>query len=163
MIRGTFPPEQKIWDSGLALASYFIELEIQPRSGLPSSSSALPLDMLERLNRPRARVLEIGAGTGLVGIGLAASGLSSGARIMITDLRESRCPILGARLDGLIRRILAASAIPLIDENIVLNESLWDSDARVRSGVLDWDDEVPDWVWNWDEPEGTTAPLDVIV
>jgi len=109
---------------------------------------------------------------------LAASGLSSGARVMITDLRTfpsmKHKPFHNYRADLFLLTTLernVASAIPLIDENIELNRSLWhptraeqqDGGVQVRSGVLDWDDEIPDWVWEWDGAKGAKSPLDVIV
>lgn len=85
-----------------------------------------------------------------------------------------------------------ASAIPLIDENVSLNAHLWTVtghspadeeessnpsqptpqssavDVRVRSGVLDWEEHVPDWVWQWGSQidggeDSTTTGLDVIM
>ena len=62
---------------------------------------------------------------------------------------------------------LSASAIPLIDENIELNRDLWKTSlgVDVRSGVLDWDEEVPEWVWTSGREEGDAdeAGLDVIL
>ena len=86
--------EQKIWDSGLALTSYLLTL---PASSSGNSHTDLrpvfqpPADLMDRLTKPNSRILEIGAGSGLVGIGWAASGiaLGRGSRVMITDLRES--------------------------------------------------------------------------
>jgi predicted nicotinamide N-methyase len=63
-----------VWDGALVLAAYLS----QPRA----------LAALERrLGRRCARVLELGAGTGLAGLALAASGaLPAGARVVLTDL-----------------------------------------------------------------------------
>jgi hypothetical protein len=80
----------------------------------------------------------------------------------------------GLFTDGGLRRsggrtagIPVASAIPLIDENIELNRDLWETSAGVdvRSGVLDWDEEVPDWVWTSSREEGEEEEvgLDVIL
>lgn len=83
---------------------------------------------------------------------------------------QTGCRYRAEQADTVWGTFVVASAIPLIDENIELNRSLWRSrseeggdEPRVRSGVLDWDEEVPDWVWSWDEPEGSQRPLDVIV
>jgi hypothetical protein len=83
---------------------------------------------------------------------------------------QTGCRYHAEQADAVWEVFVVASAIPLIDENIELNRSLWrsrsgqeDDEPRVRSGVLDWDEEVPDWVWSWDEPEGSQRPLDVIV
>lgn len=91
--------------------------------------------------RPR-RILEIGAGTGLVTIALAAALARRGATVahelVTTDLRELRVDSpCSTSLTG-----FAASAIPLIDENIALNQHLWPSEIRLEARVLDWDEEV---------------------
>jgi len=70
-------------------------------------------------------------------------------------------------LDSCSAGIPVASAIPLIDENIELNRGLWkaSSGVTVLSGVLDWDEEVPDWVWTLggEEGEDEEAGLDLIL
>jgi hypothetical protein len=65
-----------------------------------------------------------------------------------------------------------ASAIPLIDENIELNSGFWNqahqptaSNIAVSSAVLDWDDEIPDWVWEakGEDDQTRLSNLDIIM
>ncbi|KAJ6591610.1 putative methyltransferase-domain-containing protein [Mycena vulgaris] len=85
----------KIWDSGIGLSSWLV-------SAAPSFlSSPDPL-----------RILELGAGTGMVSLVLGA--LRPDDHIIATDVE---------------------SAMPLLEHNITVN------DSRVQAAVLDWDDE----------------------
>jgi hypothetical protein len=78
------------------------------------------------------------------------------------------------------------SAIPLINENLALNNHLWsssrvdaDRDAQqeerrdgqtsgqpeivVKPAVLDWDVKIPDFVWRDDDTQADEAGIDVVV
>ncbi|KAJ7334096.1 putative methyltransferase-domain-containing protein [Mycena albidolilacea] len=87
--------QKKIWDSGIGLSSWLIQC---PPSFL---SSPEPL-----------RILELGAGTGIVSVVLGA--LRPEDRIIATDVE---------------------SAMPLLQHNITANNS------PVEAAVLDWDEE----------------------
>ncbi|KAJ7890574.1 putative methyltransferase-domain-containing protein [Mycena olivaceomarginata] len=91
----SFDLDKKIWDSGIGLSSWLIQC---PPSFL---SSPEPL-----------RILELGAGTGIVSIVLGA--LRPEDRIIATDVE---------------------SAMPLLQHNITANNS------PVEAAVLDWDEE----------------------
>ncbi|KAF8216451.1 putative methyltransferase-domain-containing protein [Mycena galopus ATCC 62051] len=93
----SFDLDKKIWDSGIGLSSWLVQ---HPPSFL---SSPEPL-----------RILELGAGTGIVSIVLGALRPDLEDRIISTDVE---------------------SAMPLLQHNITLNKS------SVEAAVLDWDDE----------------------
>ncbi|KAJ6518761.1 putative methyltransferase-domain-containing protein [Mycena sanguinolenta] len=97
----SFDLDKKIWDSGIGLSSWLVQ---HPPSFL---SSPEPL-----------RILELGAGTGLVSIVLSV--FRPEDRIIATDV---------------------ASAMPLLQHNITANNSC------VEAAVLDWDEaEFPECV-----------------
>lgn len=136
---------QKIWDSGLALSSYLTALLLDPESQ-EVNASTLRKEMISRFLKPDANVIEIGAGTGLVTIALAAAlgrvdvgntgdGMDDDGetsdnarrwatrRLMITDLGESYDGHSLSCAHLLLDNI--ASALPLIEENVALNTLLW--------------------------------------
>ncbi|KAJ6581461.1 putative methyltransferase-domain-containing protein [Mycena capillaripes] len=91
----SFDLDKKIWDSGIGLSSWLVS---HPPSFL---SSPDPL-----------RILELGAGTGIVSIVLGT--LRPNDQIIATDV---------------------ASAMPLLEHNISIN------DSPVKAAVLDWDEK----------------------
>jgi predicted nicotinamide N-methyase len=105
-----------VWDGALVLAAY-----LSRRSTVAA--------MEARLGRPCASVLELGAGTGLAGLALAASGaLPRGAAVALTDL---------APLCDFLRSQLARNAQPLAAKSRVLVAPLrWgDADAAAAAAA----------------------------
>ncbi|QRW08036.1 hypothetical protein RhiLY_07035 [Ceratobasidium sp. AG-Ba] len=154
----------KIWDSGVAVSAWLARL-LDPRNDPPASSS-LAACLRKRLlpAEPRAaqalRVIELGAGTGLVSLILGAllSPLAHVQQVLDSDAAE--------RLYAQILATDLPSAIELIEHNRTSNEHLFTirgpegSEARVievRGAALDWDQPVPDDVW------GGGSGFDVIV
>ncbi|WOO85180.1 Protein-lysine methyltransferase METTL21D [Vanrija pseudolonga] len=113
----SFDLDKKVWDSGLALASWLWRY-LSNGGGLHADAKRV----LERLNADELSVVELGSGTGLVSIALAQM-LTSNANIVATDLE---------------------SALEIMRENIALNAE--PSRPQVRADVLDWDAPLPDWV-----------------
>ncbi|GMK59092.1 hypothetical protein CspeluHIS016_0701070 [Cutaneotrichosporon spelunceum] len=109
----SFDLDKKVWDSGLALASWLFRWL---RGGHPHTEAR---NVLGRLDG--ARSLELGSGTGLVGIALSL--LDPKAKVIATDLD---------------------SAMEIMRENVALN-NLGD---RVEADVLDWDVPLPAWATN---------------
>jgi predicted nicotinamide N-methyase len=105
-----------VWDGALVLAAY-----LSRRSTVAA--------MEARLGRPCASVLELGAGTGLAGLALAASGaLPRGAAVALTDL---------APLCDFLRLQVARNAQPLAAKSRVLVAPLrWgDADAAAAAAA----------------------------
>ncbi|KAG2749588.1 hypothetical protein P692DRAFT_20832526 [Suillus brevipes Sb2] len=115
----SFDLDKKIWDSGIGLSSWFIQLH----SGMVSNT-ALVSQVKNALFAPKCDVLELGAGTGIVAIvlgilqGLLGSSVTSG-KIITTDL---------------------PSALPLLQSNISSSQSLYHPGNTPKSVALDWDD-----------------------
>ncbi|KZT25126.1 hypothetical protein NEOLEDRAFT_1178551 [Neolentinus lepideus HHB14362 ss-1] len=122
----SFDLDKKIWDSGIGLSGWIIDV-------FNDQSALLPLvqDMKAALNRPGfCNFVELGAGTGIVSLVLGAlrsvpdSSEQSGTRIFTTDL---------------------ASAMPPLSQNIESNFQLFSSHNKPEAVVLDWDqDRLPD-------------------
>ncbi|KAJ2935355.1 hypothetical protein H1R20_g1739, partial [Candolleomyces eurysporus] len=128
----SFDLDKKIWDSGIGLSSWIVQLLNRKFSEPKLSSEAKlpgevePLDWLKSIltSSGPLRILELGAGTGIVALVLAA------LRSRIADAEDS---ILTTDLD---------SAIPLLQHNIDANESTRSSRVSLKAGVLDWDETV---------------------
>ncbi|KAL1410337.1 DNA-dependent ATPase fun30 [Vanrija albida] len=113
----SFDLDKKVWDSGLALASWLWR-HLDDGAGLHADARRV----LARLNAADLSVVELGSGTGLVSIALAQM-LASAAGIVATDLE---------------------SALEIMRENIALNAE--PARPQVRADVLDWDAPLPPWV-----------------
>lgn len=133
---------QKIWDSGVGLSSWLVGLEngsVPADDGLAILKNALFL--VQQRN-----ILELGAGTGIVALTLAAlisikSMSSRGySHIITTDLE---------------------SAMPLLEHNISTNAHLF-QDTRPTAVVLDWDNEtLPDSIQAFNEGFDVIVMADV--
>ncbi|KZW01321.1 hypothetical protein EXIGLDRAFT_638368 [Exidia glandulosa HHB12029] len=116
----SFDLDKKMWDSGLGLSSWLVNLlRMDPSVG----EDALVGRVRECLNNTECHILELGTGTGFVSLmlyALLASLPSSRARILATDL---------------------PSALPLIEHNIASVKLKSPSDSVSLDGaVLDWDE-----------------------
>jgi len=120
----SFDLDKKIWDSGLGLSSWLRKnIGCSEDERLPERNSTNGSDVLARLlNNESCNVVELGTGTGLVGIILSA--------------------LLETQQSPIIRNILVTdlpSAIPLIQHNISANADLYPS-VSLSVAVLDWDE-----------------------
>lgn len=115
----SFDLDKKIWDSGIGLSSWFIQLY----SGMVANT-ALVSQVKNVLFASKCDVLELGAGTGIVAIvlgilqGLLSSPVTSG-KIISTDL---------------------PSALPLLQSNINSSQSLYHPGNAPKGIALDWDE-----------------------
>ncbi|KIJ20655.1 hypothetical protein PAXINDRAFT_174160 [Paxillus involutus ATCC 200175] len=120
MEQTSFDLDKKIWDSGIGLSSWLIQLF----TGKLEATKVLS-DLRESLfSRDSRNILELGAGTGVVAITLA---------------------ILRSRLDlsdqtGHIVTTDLPSAIPILESNIASSRPLM-SKTPPQAAVLDWENE----------------------
>ncbi|WVW80047.1 hypothetical protein I302_102020 [Kwoniella bestiolae CBS 10118] len=127
----SFDLDKKIWDSGLALSSWFWKY-LPSTSDLDGKSDELVRKVFDLLRQEDdLDILEIGSGTGLVSIALALA--------IQRYLPDSKRNIIATDLD---------TAIPLMNENLSFNSLLSSSssNAQVNAKVLDWDQPLPSWV-----------------
>ncbi|KAI0832023.1 putative methyltransferase-domain-containing protein [Trametes gibbosa] len=120
----SFDLDKKIWDSGIGMSSWLVELA---QGALETSGAdCLLARARDALFSPETRrVIELGAGTGIVSLTLGT-------------LRST----LPKDKDGCILATDLESAMPLLEHNISVNGALFDTQsARPRSLVLDWDVE----------------------
>ncbi|KAF9461535.1 putative methyltransferase-domain-containing protein [Collybia nuda] len=119
----SFDLDKKVWDSGVGLSSWLVELDRDDTRKASNLRDAL------FSSEPR-NILELGAGTGIVSLALAAlrsknnlpsedQAIVSSSRIIATDLE---------------------SAMPLLEHNISLNSFRFA--AAPEALVLDWDNEI---------------------
>ncbi|KAI0630629.1 putative methyltransferase-domain-containing protein [Trametes polyzona] len=121
----SFDLDKKIWDSGIGLSSWLVELaqESPPPDGEHSVAKLCARDAL--FASGNGKIIELGAGTGIVSLTLGA-------------LRSA----LPHNKTGCILTTDLGSAMPLLEHNVSANASLYDSTAiRPQPLVLDWDDE----------------------
>ncbi|KAK2626081.1 hypothetical protein QTJ16_004343 [Diplocarpon rosae] len=90
-----------IWDAGLVLSAYLTRLCLEPVTDLPN--------LRRKLAEEDLKVLELGAGCGIVGITLSRLGLLNVAKIVLTDLEEAS-DILTQNLSGLPPAVPALAA-----------------------------------------------------
>ncbi|KAK0199256.1 putative methyltransferase-domain-containing protein [Desarmillaria ectypa] len=126
----SFDLDKKIWDSGIGLSSWLVT-----KSRLAQLPETLQTALFSKENRT---IIELGAGTGVLSLTLAAlrdERDDSKSRIMTTDLE---------------------SAIPLLEHNIASNGHLLpDGSACPKASVLDWDEDLPDYIQSL--PDGFDA------
>ncbi|CAK9782803.1 hypothetical protein CC85DRAFT_247547 [Cutaneotrichosporon oleaginosum] len=114
----SFDLDKKVWDSGLALSSWLYHwLKDGWQRGRHPNAHAHEIIA----NLRAARTLELGSGTGLVGITLGL--IDRKAQVTATDLD---------------------SAMEIMNENVTLNGV----GHLVRADVLDWDAPLPPWAVN---------------
>ncbi|EDQ98329.1 uncharacterized protein LACBIDRAFT_303943 [Laccaria bicolor S238N-H82] len=114
----SFDLDKKIWDSGIGLSSWLVGL--CNRTNLDSDSAAVRQMRDALFSSERRTILELGAGTGLVAIAIAALRSASNLPddIIATDV---------------------SSAMPLLEQNISSNQHTFTTSPKAV--VLDWDDE----------------------
>ncbi|KAL0955132.1 hypothetical protein HGRIS_004045 [Hohenbuehelia grisea] len=117
----SFDLDKKIWDSGIGLSSWVTALH----DAGPGTHGNLHTALFSEGTR---HILELGAGTGIVSLVLAAlrtASLTPGAehaQILTTDL---------------------PSAMPLLEQNIKTNSRCF-STSPPQAAVLDWDEPLPE-------------------
>lgn len=114
----SFDLDKKIWDSGIGLSSWLIQLH----SGMVANTT-LVSKVKNTLFASKCDVLELGAGTGIVAIVLGIlQGLDTpvtAGKIITTDL---------------------PSALPLLQSNMSSNQALYHPGNAPNGVVLDWDE-----------------------
>lgn len=115
----SFDLEKKIWDSGIGLSSWLVQLH----SGIVAHT-ALVSKVKNVLFASRCDILELGAGTGIVAIALG----------ILRGLLES--PVIS----GKIITTDLPSALPLLQGNINLSQSHYHPGNAPEGTVLDWDE-----------------------
>ncbi|KIY52967.1 hypothetical protein FISHEDRAFT_69426 [Fistulina hepatica ATCC 64428] len=137
MEQTSFDLDKKIWDSGIGLSSWLVEI-IDGQSSVTNTHAS----NLRRLLDPSrcCRVVELGAGTGIVSLVLAA--LRYSVPVSPSDTGVDSFPS-DPELDSIFTTDLS-SAMSLLEQNIALNEHLFSPSRRLRAIVLDWDNsELP--------------------
>ncbi|KZW01337.1 hypothetical protein EXIGLDRAFT_830080 [Exidia glandulosa HHB12029] len=116
----SFDLDKKMWDSGLGLSSWIVNLlRTRPSVG----EDALVERVRDCLVNAECKILELGTGTGFVSLMLYA---------LLASLPSWRARILGTDLP---------SALPLIEHNIASVKSKSPSDGvSLEGAVLDWDE-----------------------
>ncbi|KAF9526113.1 putative methyltransferase-domain-containing protein [Crepidotus variabilis] len=134
----SFDLDKKIWDSGIGLSSWLCDL----RQSQTSIRNPTMLELSKRLFGPLSRIVELGAGIGVVSISLAIlrSGYTHAAPEHVDD--NSRTAAEGSTMFATD----VPSALPLLEENVKLNRQYYASETGSPIPlVLDWEDEeLPD-------------------
>lgn len=120
------------------------DFRVQPGVLIPRPETELLIELVLPALRPGSRVLDIGAGSGCVGVTLA---LESRARVFATDISADALPVaaanaarLGARV-GFVRGSLAAPFAPGVFDAVVSNPPYVPeaSRAELAREVRDWE------------------------
>ncbi|WWC87793.1 uncharacterized protein L201_002685 [Kwoniella dendrophila CBS 6074] len=125
----SFDLDKKIWDSGLALSSWFWKYLPENQFDHDHNLANEVINLIRSQNK--LDILELGSGTGLVSIALSLA--------------------LKRYLPKLQRNVVTTdleSAIPLMTENLLFNslENSEDGSIQIDAKVLDWDQELPSYV-----------------
>ncbi|RPD52647.1 hypothetical protein L226DRAFT_460788 [Lentinus tigrinus ALCF2SS1-7] len=123
----SFDLDKKVWDSGVGLSSWLVELASSPHgaSGEPASIAQARDALLSSDGR---RIIELGAGTGIISLTLGA-------------LRSART----TQKDGYILTTDLGSALPLLQHNITTNANLFSTPSSHPTPLeLDWDEPLPE-------------------
>ncbi|KAF9077962.1 putative methyltransferase-domain-containing protein [Rhodocollybia butyracea] len=123
----SFDLDKKIWDSGIGLSSWLVSLVNNHESVHEGGLVSKLKDIL--FNTGSCRIIELGAGTGIVALTLGA--------LRSTLIKEEGD-------NGCITTTDLPSAMPLLEHNISANSHLFSrASGRPRPEVLDWDKELP--------------------
>ncbi|KAI0700024.1 putative methyltransferase-domain-containing protein [Cerioporus squamosus] len=124
----SFDLDKKVWDSGVGLSSWLVELASFPLAAEEHARITQARQAL--LSSEERRIIELGSGTGIVSLTLGA-------------LRSART----AQKAGCILTTDLGSALPLLQHNIATNASLFTSPPSYpRALELDWDEALPEGV-----------------
>ncbi|WWC68720.1 uncharacterized protein I206_102654 [Kwoniella pini CBS 10737] len=140
----SFDLDKKIWDSGLALSSWFWKY-LEPNRNLHTRQ--LAIDILNLISRKEdLNILEIGSGTGLVSIALTLAFkkyLSNHKRLIIATDLDTAIPLMNENLEyNNLKPFLNSQ----LDENDIKSNTI------IQAKILDWDKELPNWLFNsWPE------------
>ncbi|RDX50268.1 hypothetical protein OH76DRAFT_1349222 [Lentinus brumalis] len=122
----SFDLDKKVWDSGVGLSSWLVELASAPLKAEESSKITQARGALFS-SEPR-RIIELGAGTGILSLTLGA-------------LRCART----TQKEGCVLTTDLGSALPLLQHNIATNASLFTGpSSHPRPLELDWDEAPPE-------------------
>ncbi|KAF8475360.1 putative methyltransferase-domain-containing protein [Russula ochroleuca] len=144
----SFDLDKKLWDSGIGLSAWLVHLSSVKNvsaveSSIPSEQQpAVVPELKERLfGSKECHIIELGAGTGIVSLALAA--LRSVTSSTSQGFHDESC-ILSTDLP---------SSMELMSYNIRTNAALYPNCAPT-SLPLDWDEELPETVQNVRERGG---------
>ncbi|KAF8159813.1 putative methyltransferase-domain-containing protein [Crassisporium funariophilum] len=119
----SFDLDKKIWDSGIGLSSWFVN--IKEKEGIDQRSKSLHDALFAKAPR---KMLELGAGIGILAVTLAI-------------LRSGLTPPEGPK--DVIITTDVSSAMPLLEQNISAN-SHYCLSTTPQSMILDWDEDLPE-------------------
>ncbi|KAI0640729.1 putative methyltransferase-domain-containing protein [Trametes meyenii] len=141
----SFDLDKKIWDSGIGLSSWLVQLAQAPeQTGEDHKLISRVQNAL--MGTESRKIIELGAGIGMVALTLGA------LRSTVTKDK-----------DGCILTSDLESAMPLLEHNVSANETLFSGPStRPRPVVLDWDaSELPEDVSSLDSGFDAIVMADV--
>ncbi|KAG9223826.1 hypothetical protein CCMSSC00406_0007688 [Pleurotus cornucopiae] len=132
----SFDLDKKIWDSGIGLSAWILDvINSIPESGHPTLANEVIETMLSTATNT---VIELGTGTGIVSLVIAAS------RSTAISEDEDKAKIYATDLP---------SALPLLEHNIEINTASCFPRRPPIPLALDWDEELPDVIQETDGAE----------
>ncbi|KAF5367828.1 hypothetical protein D9757_010330 [Collybiopsis confluens] len=170
MEQTAFDLDKKIWDSGIGLASWLVSFAKSNLNmeGEIASSNSLLNTLQQALFSPSRRIIELGAGTGMVSLTLGAlrsATVSPKSSSPSAVDRISHSPAESETTEedkGCIITTDLPSAMPLLEQNISLNRHLFSNlSTRPRPEILDWDKELPEYTQELQENLDAIVMADV--
>ncbi|TFK71378.1 hypothetical protein BDN72DRAFT_765157 [Pluteus cervinus] len=143
----SFDLDKKIWDSGIGLSSWLSRLMVG--SGSTSGGGGDTIQKVKRLlmTEENLNIIELGAGTGIVAITLAALRTA-----LVSNKDDSH------QVQDVLYTTDLPPAMPLLERNITSNTHLFPTNPP-KAAILDWDNEIlPE-----DTVETLSGKLDIII
>lgn len=125
---GRFFLKASTWDGKPPIGSYVLTIDAATAFGTGEHATTqgcllAASDMLKKRRRP-GRILDLGCGTGVLGLGLARAG-SSGILLTDIDPRAERVARENARINGLAARVTVATASGM-DHRLIASKAPYD-------------------------------------